>query len=162
LTATDFAGVAFFGAVFALVLEASVKGFLGADFVAIAFVLGLEADLVVTELVLAVFAAGLEPGAVLMLFGAGAADFVFVVCDTFWGLGLVDFAVTLGEGEAFLAVAEFVLPLGFLGLGVDINPQQVGSWSLLISREILESTKQDFRAIIWYAILAVFWRFVVK
>jgi len=70
----------------------------------------------------------LEPADVLIFLDAGAAVLVFADCGNLEELCLVDFAVTLWAGETFFTAAEVVLPLGFLDLGVDINPQQVGCW----------------------------------
>jgi hypothetical protein len=96
-----------------------------------------------------VLATGFFDTAVLLFLVAAATGFDFAVWDTLEGLGLaalgatlVALGATLEVGDAFLAVAEIVLPLGFLDLGVDINPQQVVCWCLL-TRDSLYS---DYKA----------------
>jgi hypothetical protein len=96
-----------------------------------------------------VLATGFFDTAVLLFLVAAATGFDFAVWDTLEGLGLaalgatlVALGATLEVGDAFLAVAEIVLPLGFLDLGVGINPQQVVCWCLL-TRDSLYS---DYKA----------------
>jgi hypothetical protein len=95
-----------------------------------------------------VFATGFFDTAVLLFFVAAATGFDFAVWDTLEGLGLAALGATLGAlgatlevGDAFLAVAEIVLPLGFLDLGVDINPQQVVCWCLLTRNSLYSEYK---------------------
>jgi hypothetical protein len=106
-------------------------------------------DTVFAAALATVLATGFFDTAVLLFLVAAATGFDFAVWDTLEGLGLaalgatlVALGATLEVGDAFLAVAEIVLPLGFLDLGVDINPQQVVCWCLL-TRDSLYS---DYKA----------------